>query len=145
MTNAMCFCWKDASTIYHPDSPVNILSTRRLAEKFSDEDGNPDEDTKIESRYSTHCLTWCFGQFKKTFPTPVSGLPELISNKGFQVFQSYYLQVESSLPSPAPATVNHESDSMLFMMNQSIKFNNGDGTAYSAFTLIQRCIMKSEA
>lgn len=128
MTNAMCFCWKDASTIYHPDSPVNIL-------KFLDEDGNPDEDTKIESRYSTHCLTWCFGQFKKTFPTPVSGLPELISNEGFQVFQSYCLQVESSLPSPAPATINHESDSMLFTMNQSIKFNDGDDTAYSAIYL----------
>ena len=36
--------------IYHPDSPVNLLSTRRLAEKFLDDDGNPDKDTRIESR-----------------------------------------------------------------------------------------------
>ena len=53
--------------IYHPDSPVNLLSTRRLAEKFIDETGNPDEQTRIESRYSTHVLTWSFGNFKKTF------------------------------------------------------------------------------
>jgi hypothetical protein len=63
---------------YHPDSPVNLLFTRRLAEKFIDDQGNPDEQTRIESRYSTHALTWSFGNFKKTFPTPVSGLPELL-------------------------------------------------------------------
>ncbi len=50
--------------LYHPWSPVNLLSTRRLAEKFIDENGNPDEQTKIESRYSTHVLTWSFGNFK---------------------------------------------------------------------------------
>ena len=118
--------------IYHPDSPVNLLSTRRLAEKFLDEDGNPDEDTRIESRYSTHCLTWCFGQFKKTFPTPVSGLPELIFDEGFQAFQSYCSQVEPSDQSKAPAPTHHESDNLLFMMNESIKFNDGDGTTDSA-------------
>jgi hypothetical protein len=31
--------------LYHPDSPVNLLSTRRLAEKFIDSHGNPDEQT----------------------------------------------------------------------------------------------------
>ena len=36
--------------IYHPDSPVNLLSARQLAEKFLDADGNPDEDTRIEAR-----------------------------------------------------------------------------------------------
>ncbi len=30
--------------LYHPDSPVNLLSMRRLAEKFIDESGNPDKD-----------------------------------------------------------------------------------------------------
>ena len=61
--------------IYHPDFPVNLSSTQRLAEKSFDDDGNPDEDTRIESRYATHYLTWCFGQYKKIFPTPVAGLP----------------------------------------------------------------------
>jgi hypothetical protein len=35
--------------LYHPDLPVNLLSTQRLAEKFIDESGNPDKETQIES------------------------------------------------------------------------------------------------
>ena len=42
---------------YHTDSPFNLFSTRRLAENFLDADGNPYEETRIESRYSTHTLT----------------------------------------------------------------------------------------
>ena len=42
--------------IYHPDYPVNLLSTRQLAEKFLNADENPDEETRIESRYCTHTL-----------------------------------------------------------------------------------------
>ena len=34
--------------IYHKDSPINLLSTRQLAEKFLDADGNPDEENRIE-------------------------------------------------------------------------------------------------
>jgi hypothetical protein len=49
--------------LYHPDSPINLLSTRQLAEKFIDESGNPVEETQIESQCSTHVLTWSFGQF----------------------------------------------------------------------------------
>jgi len=82
--------------LYHPESPVNLLSTRRLAEKFLDADGNPDEETRIESRYSTHVLTWSFGQFKKTFPTPVSGLPELLFDEGFRTYKSFCMQCHSS-------------------------------------------------
>jgi len=82
--------------LYHPESPVNLLSTRRLAEKFLDADGNPDEETRIESRYSTHVLTWSFGQFKKTFPTPVSGLPELLFDEGFRAYKSFCMQCHSS-------------------------------------------------
>ena len=82
--------------LYHPESPVNLLSTRCLAEKFLDADGNPDKETRIESRYSTHVLTWSFGQFKKTFPTPVSGLPELLFDKGFRAYKSFCMQCHSS-------------------------------------------------
>ncbi len=49
--------------LYHPGLLINLLSTRRLAEKFIDESGNPDKETQIESRYSTQVLTWSFGQF----------------------------------------------------------------------------------
>ncbi len=69
--------------IYLPESPVNLLSTRRLAEKFLDSDRHLDKETTIESRYSTHVLTWSHGQFKKTFPMPTSGLPELFFDYGF--------------------------------------------------------------
>jgi hypothetical protein len=66
------------SCLYYPNSPVNLLSMRHLAEKFIDANGNPDKETRVESRYSTHVLTWSFGQFWKTFPTPIYGLPELL-------------------------------------------------------------------
>ncbi len=45
----------------HPDSSVNLLSTRRLAEKFIDGSRNLDEETRIKSCYSTHVLIWSFG------------------------------------------------------------------------------------
>jgi hypothetical protein len=82
--------------LYHPNSPVNLLSTRQLAEKFLDANGNPDEETCIKSRYSTHVLTWSFGKFKKTFPTPESGHPELLFNKGFHTYKSFCMQAHSS-------------------------------------------------
>ena len=53
--------------LYHPNSPVSLLSTRRLAEKFIDEHGNPDKQTQIESWYSTHVLTWSFRNSKRLF------------------------------------------------------------------------------
>ena len=46
--------------LYHPNSPVNLLLTRQLAEKYINEHGNPDKQTRIESQYSTHVLTWSF-------------------------------------------------------------------------------------
>ena len=121
--------------IYLPDSPVNLLSTRRLAEKFLDANGNPDEETKIVSRYSTHTLSWCFGKYQKTFPTPVSGLPELLFDEGFEAFQSYCTELGSPIPSYASfgSTVvpydqdEIDCDSNLFMADESIKFNDGQG------------------
>ena len=76
--------------LYHPNSTVNLLSTRRLAEKIINEHGNPDKQTQIESGYSTHVLTWSFGSLKQTFPTPLSGLPELLFDKGFQAYKSLW-------------------------------------------------------
>ncbi len=80
--------------LYHPDSPVNLISTRRPAEKYIDDvNGNPNEQNQIESRYSTHVLTWAFGNFQKTFPTPISGLPELLFDEGFRAYTSFCKQL----------------------------------------------------
>ena len=57
---------------------------------FLDEGEHPDKDTAINSKYSTHKLAWCFGKYTKAFPTPVSGLPEILFDEGFCAFQSYF-------------------------------------------------------
>jgi hypothetical protein len=46
--------------LFYPSLPVNLLLTQQLAEKNVDSSDNPDEQTNIESRYSTHILTWSF-------------------------------------------------------------------------------------
>ncbi len=81
--------------LYHPNSPVKLLSMRQLAEKFLNANGNLDEETCIKSRYLTHVLTWSFGQSKKTFPTPVSVLPELLFDEGFWMYKSFCMQAHS--------------------------------------------------
>jgi hypothetical protein len=81
--------------LFHPNSPVNLLSTQCLAEKFIDSNGYPDEQTQIELQYSTHTLIWSFGKFKKTFPTLVSGLPELLFDEGFHEYKSFCTQMLS--------------------------------------------------
>ena len=136
------------SNWYAIHSPVNLLSTRRLAEKFIDESGNPDEQTRIESRYSSHVLTWAFGSFKKTFPTTLSGLPELLFDEGFQVYKSFCMEVSSyaaqqttqdkgaTLPTPIPfdddelfpqSTEDDNDINMLFMVNETVLFKDGKG------------------
>ena len=133
--------------LYHPNSPVNLLSTRRLAEKFIDENGNPDKQTRIESRYSTHVLTWSFGNFKRTFPTPLSGLPELLFDEGFQAYKSFCMNVSSYAVQQSEqnslktsnlipfdddelfqqSTEDEEDINMLFMTNETINFKDGKG------------------
>ena len=89
----------------------------------------------INSKYSTHKLTWCFGKYTKTFSTPVSGLPELFFDKRFRAFKSYCLKVGSPIPtyksfglSVVPYDEDKiDSDNMLFMSNGSIIFNSGQG------------------
>jgi hypothetical protein len=44
---------------YLPDSPVHILSLRRLAELYPDDSGHPDRNgTGISSGYDNHTLYW---------------------------------------------------------------------------------------
>jgi hypothetical protein len=129
--------------LYHPDLPVNLLSTRRLAEKFINEQGNPDKQTRIESWYSTHVLTWSFGNFKKTFPTPLSGLPELLFDEGFQAYKSFCMQISLYATKDANSTstfipfednellqqLPEDKDviNMLFMCNEMVIFKDGKG------------------
>ena len=98
-----------------------------------DADGNPDEETRIEYMYFTHTLTWCFVRYKKTSPTPISGLPELIFDKGFNRYKSFLAQMRPATAKIVPATVEYEddkinTDNMVFMDNELIKFNDGNGT-----------------
>ena len=54
--------------VYMKDSPVNLLSTRRLAEQFPDEAGRPDRrGTGIMSLFEEHTLFWNHKRFQKTF------------------------------------------------------------------------------
>ncbi len=131
--------------LYHPDSPVNLLLSKRLAEKYIVVNGNPDEQTRIESRYSTHVLTWVFGNFQKTFPTPISRIPELLFDEGFKAYTSFCKQVASYATTD---DVPHDSDiipfdddevqpgtdedddgeiNMLLMINETVTFKDDKG------------------
>jgi len=69
---------------YLPDSPVNILSLRRLAELYPDAAGHPDRTgTGISSGYDRHILSWDNARFSKTFSTASSGLPECLFSSGY--------------------------------------------------------------
>jgi hypothetical protein len=129
--------------LYNPGLPVNLLSTRRLAGKFIDEQGNAKEQTKIESWYSTHVLTWSFRNFKKTFPTPLSGLPELLFDEGFHAYKSFCMQVLSYATTAEnrmstfiqfdddellqQSAKDEEDINMLVMSNETVIFKDGKG------------------
>ena len=51
--------------------------------------------SKLELNLATHVLTWAFGNFQKTFPTPISGVPELLFDEGFRAYTSFCKQVMS--------------------------------------------------
>jgi hypothetical protein len=69
---------------YLPNSPVNILSLRRLAELYPDNAGHPDRTgTGISSGYDSHTLYWDNARFSKTFHTASSGLPECLFSSGY--------------------------------------------------------------
>ena len=53
---------------------------------------------------------------QKIFPTPVSGIAELMFDAGFIKYKIYCAKLGSSFPQIAPATI--ETCNMLFMMNE---------------------------
>ena len=54
--------------LYHPESLVNLLSTRRHAEKFLDADGNPDEETRIRIQILNSCSYLVFWTVQENIP-----------------------------------------------------------------------------
>jgi hypothetical protein len=75
---------------YLPDSPVNLLSLRPLAELYPDATGRLDRTgTGIRSGFDNHVLFWNREQFKKTFITASSGLPECLFNSGYSRLKAF--------------------------------------------------------
>ncbi len=90
-------------------------------------------------------MTWAFGTFQKTFPTPISDLSELLFDKGFRAYTSFCKQVTSyATTDDGPRgskiipfdedEVQHGTDedddgqiNMLFMINEIIIFKEGKG------------------
>ncbi len=91
-------------------------------------------------------LTWSCGDFRKTFPLPISGLPELRFDEGFHEYNLFCMQVSSFVTTnevqgsnsntipfdddkvqPIQAPEEEEEINMLFMLNETILFKVGKG------------------
>ena len=134
--------FKLKEVVYLPDSPVNLLSARRLAELFPDDAGRPDRrGTGIMSVFDEHKLFWNGRRFSKTFHTAGSGLPECLFNTGFSRFETYVSQVRryyddtvswafsssaTSLHDSTPACASTEVDPT-FPIGSRLLYNGGDG------------------
>jgi hypothetical protein len=88
-----------------------------------------------------------FGNFKRTFPTPQSGLPELLFDEGVQAYKSFCMNVslyavqqsEQNLMKTSnlipfdddelfqQSTEDEEDINMLFKTNETINFKDGKG------------------
>ena len=77
-----------------PESPVNVMSVRRLAENYPDADGRPDRGTGILSLLDEHHLFWDGEKGSKHFTTTGDGLPQCIFNKGNKKFEHYCSIIE---------------------------------------------------
>ncbi len=73
---------------YMPKSPVNLLSTRVLSKKITNEHGFDQQGTGISSVFDDHTLFWDHGKFSKTFKTHSSGLPECLFSSGYSQLKS---------------------------------------------------------
>ena len=78
---------------------------------------------------------------QEKFPTPISGIPELIFDEGFNKYKSFIAQVGPPTAKIVPSTVGYKdykinTDNMLFMDNKSINFNDGNGKNDSAVYMV---------
>ena len=79
-------------------------------------------------------------KYRKTFPTPISGLPELLFDEGYNRYKRFLVQVENPTRESSQKTIECDddeihNDNMLFMENESVKFNDGNGTHDTAIYL----------
>ena len=91
-------------------------------------------------------LTWSCRDFRKTFPTPISGLPELRFDERFHEYNSFCMQVSSFATTdevqggssniipfdnvkvqPIQASEDEEEINMLFMLDETILFKDEKG------------------
>jgi hypothetical protein len=79
---------------YMPNSPVNQLSLRQLAEQYPNENATPDQNgTGIGSSYDSHMLYWNKKEFSKTFLTSDSCLPKCLFNSGYTQLSMFTLHL----------------------------------------------------
>ena len=62
------------------------------------------------------------GGYRKTLPTPISGLPELIFDEGFNKYNSFLAQVELPTATIVPDMVEYEyekiyTDNLTFLLH----------------------------
>jgi hypothetical protein len=97
-----------------------------------------------------HVLTWSFMQFKKTFPTPVSGLPELLFDEGFRTYKPFCIQAESSYanaitdltPNEIRPSNNIPDDSQDLSFSSFDESDNDDDAINILFVLSKHVILK---
>jgi hypothetical protein len=78
------------NNVNYMNSPVNLISLRRLAELYPDSDGCPDRNgTGIRSGFDSHTMFWDREKFKKTFQTASSRLPECLFNLGYSRLEMF--------------------------------------------------------
>ena len=100
------------NVVYMPGSPVNILSTRRLAEHFPDSNGNPDcKGTGVASFYDEHVLYWNHKEHTKTFVTATSGLPDMFFNTSFSNYSAYVANITKYYDDTPTWALASDSDS----------------------------------
>ncbi len=74
---------------YMPKSLASLLLTRVLSKQFLDKNGFDQRGTGITSVFDDHTLFWDHGQFRKTFKTHSSGLPELLFSSSYSKLESF--------------------------------------------------------
>jgi hypothetical protein len=73
---------------YVPNSPVNLLTTRVLSIKFTDENGIDTHGTGIHLCYEDHTLIWDHDKYCKIFKTHASGLPKCLFSSGYSCLET---------------------------------------------------------
>ena len=135
------------NVVHVEDSPVNILSTRRLSELFPDTSGTIDtEGTGVSSFFEKHELIWNHRKHKLTFSTTSSGLPECLFNTGYSNFVAYttslsthYNDTLTCTKASKPNVIEYpegdlidlsKEETISFLEGMKLILNDGSGSKY---------------